>query len=146
MPRVMLSAGWRPRNLHDARIRRPALPEGPAVPAAGWRLHRGEPERGDEDKIPPMAVSSKVAWPPTRSTEAKDGSDTRHDRTPPTSEQEPSPRKDPRQKGGHMPPSCRSKGDKALYKVQSSDEDRGGPEDHAEDVATEEPVAGQLAT
>jgi hypothetical protein len=45
-----------------------------------------------------------------------------------------------------MPPRCWSKGEKALYKVQSSDEDRGGPEDHAEDVAMEEPVAGQLAT
>jgi hypothetical protein len=31
--------------------------------AAGWRLHRGEPEPGNEDKIPPTAVSPKVAWP-----------------------------------------------------------------------------------
>jgi hypothetical protein len=38
-----------------------------------------------------------------------------------------------------MPPRCRSKGEKALYKVPSSDEDRAGPEDHAEDAATEEP-------
>jgi hypothetical protein len=37
-------------------------------------------------------------------------------------------------------------GGKALYKVPSSDEDRGGPEDHAEDAATEEPAVGQLAT
>jgi hypothetical protein len=35
---------------------------------------------------------------------------------------EPSPRKDLRQKGRHMPPRCQSKGKKALYKVQSSDE------------------------
>jgi hypothetical protein len=63
MPRVVLSAGWRPRNLHGARLRRPALPEGSAAPAAGWQLHRGEPEPGDEDKIPPTAVSPKVAWP-----------------------------------------------------------------------------------
>jgi hypothetical protein len=53
----------------------------------------------------------------TRSTEARDGHDTSHVQTPPTSEQEPSPRKDPRQKGEHMPPRCRSKGGKALYKV-----------------------------
>jgi hypothetical protein len=91
MPRAVLSTSWRPKNLHGARIRRPALPEGPAAPAAGWRLHRGEPEPGDEDKIPPTAVSPKVAWTPTRSTEAKDGSDARHERTPPTCEQEPSP-------------------------------------------------------
>jgi cytochrome c5 len=35
MPRVVLSADWRPRNLHGARTRRPAPPEGPAAPAAG---------------------------------------------------------------------------------------------------------------
>jgi hypothetical protein len=45
-----------------------------------------------------------------------------------------------------MPPRCRSKGEKVLYKVLLSDEDRGGPEDHAEDATTEEPAAGQLAT
>jgi hypothetical protein len=91
MPRAVISVGWRSRNLHSARTRRPALPEGPPAPAAGWRLHRGEPEPGDEDKIPPTAVSPKVAWPPTRSTEAKDGRDASHIQTPPTSEQEPSP-------------------------------------------------------
>jgi hypothetical protein len=63
MPRVMLSAGWRPRNLHGAKTRRPAPPEGPAAPAVGWRLHRGAPVPGDEDKNPPMAVLPKVAWP-----------------------------------------------------------------------------------
>jgi hypothetical protein len=63
MPRTTLSTGWRPRNLHGARIRRPAPPEGPAAPAACWRLHRGEPEPGDEDKIPPAAVLPKVARP-----------------------------------------------------------------------------------
>jgi hypothetical protein len=36
MPRAELSAGWHPRSLHGSRMRRPALPEGPAVPAAGW--------------------------------------------------------------------------------------------------------------
>jgi hypothetical protein len=35
MPRAVLSAGWRPRNLHGSRTRRPAPPEGPAAPAAG---------------------------------------------------------------------------------------------------------------
>jgi hypothetical protein len=29
---------------------------------------------------------------------------------------EPSPRKDPRQKGGHMPPRCRSKGERCFIK------------------------------
>jgi hypothetical protein len=37
-----------------------------------------------------------------------------------------------------MPPRCWSKGEKVLYKVQPSDEDRAGPEDHAKDAATEE--------
>jgi hypothetical protein len=63
MPRTALSTGWHPRNLHGAKIRRPALTEGPAAPAAGWRLHRGGPESGDEDKIPPTAISPKGAWP-----------------------------------------------------------------------------------
>jgi hypothetical protein len=63
MSRAVLSAGWRPRNLLGARLRRPALSEGLAAPAAGWRLQRGEPKPGDEDKIPPIAVSAKVAWP-----------------------------------------------------------------------------------
>jgi hypothetical protein len=63
MPRAALSTGWHPRNLRGTRIRRPALPEGPAMLAAGWRLHRGEPEPGNKDKIPPRAISPKVAWP-----------------------------------------------------------------------------------
>jgi hypothetical protein len=45
-----------------------------------------------------------------------------------------------------MAPRCQSKGEKALYKVLSSDEDRGGPEDHAVDAATEELTAGQSVT
>jgi hypothetical protein len=62
-PRAVLSADWRPRNLHGAKSRGPAPSKGPAAPAAGWRLHRGEPEPGEEDKIPPTAVLPKVVWP-----------------------------------------------------------------------------------
>jgi hypothetical protein len=42
------------------------------------------------------------------------------------------------QKGGHMPPRCRFKGEATLlsgYRQTGS----GGPEDHAQDAATEEP-------
>jgi cytochrome c5 len=49
-PRAGQYAGWRPRSPHGFRTRRPAPPEGPAAPAAGWRLRRGELEPGDEDK------------------------------------------------------------------------------------------------
>jgi hypothetical protein len=63
MSRAVLSVGWCLRNLHGTRIRRPARPEGPAAPAAGWRLHRGKPKSGNEDKIPSTVVSPKVAWP-----------------------------------------------------------------------------------
>jgi hypothetical protein len=54
---------------------------------------------------------------PTRSTEAKDGHDASHVQAPPASEQESSPRKDLRQKGGHMPPRCRSKGKRRFIKL-----------------------------
>jgi hypothetical protein len=63
MLRAELFAGWRPRSLHGSKTRRPAPPGGPAVPAAGWRFHRGRLEPGDEDKSPPTAVSPKVGWP-----------------------------------------------------------------------------------
>jgi hypothetical protein len=63
MPRAALSADWCPRNLHDAKSRGPALAKGPAVPVAGWRLHRGEPEPGEDDKTPPTVASPKEAWP-----------------------------------------------------------------------------------
>jgi hypothetical protein len=63
MPRAALSAGWRPRNLHGAKSRRPALAKGPATPAAGWRLHRGDPQPGEDDKTLPTVASLNVAWP-----------------------------------------------------------------------------------
>jgi hypothetical protein len=63
MPRAALSAGWCPRNLHDAKLRRLALAKGPAAPAAGWWLYRGELEPGEDDKTPPTVASPKVAWP-----------------------------------------------------------------------------------
>jgi hypothetical protein len=62
----------------------------------------------------PNGRFAKSGLAPTTSTEARDGHDASHVQTPPTSGQEPSPRKDPRQKGEHMPPRCRSKGGKAL--------------------------------
>jgi hypothetical protein len=146
MPRAVLSAGWHSRNLHGARLRRSALPEGPAAPAAGWRLHRGEPEPGGEDKIPPTTVSPKVAWPRqdrqrqrTRVTQATSGL---HQ---PASKSLPHERIRGKREGICLP-DADPKGEKALYKGPLSDEDRGGPEDHAEDAATEEPAAGQPAT
>jgi hypothetical protein len=38
---------------------------------------------------------------------------------------EPSPRKDSRQKGGHMPPRCRSKGERRFIKRDSQSRARG---------------------
>jgi hypothetical protein len=49
-PRAGQYAGWRPRSPRGFSMRRPAPPEGPATPAAGWRLRQGELEPGDEDK------------------------------------------------------------------------------------------------
>jgi hypothetical protein len=67
---------------------------------------------------------------PTRSTEAKDGRDASHAWAQPTSGQEPSPRKDPRQKGEHMPSRCRSKGKRHFIKVPSSDKESGASGSH----------------
>jgi hypothetical protein len=103
----------------------------PAVPAAGCassRLatppRRAIARRRRQDSSNSCLAESGLA--PTRSTEAKDGHDASHVQTPPTSEQEPSPRMDLRQKGGHMPPRCRSKGGKALYKVPPLEKESEG--------------------
>jgi hypothetical protein len=78
---------------------------------------------------------------PTRSTEARDRRDASHARSPPISGQEPSPRKDPRQKGEHMPWRCWSKGGRHFIKLPSSDRDSedGGPR---QDRSRGGPIAG----
>jgi hypothetical protein len=121
MPRAELSDGWRPRNLHGPKIRRPALPKGPAAPAAGWRLHRGGPEPGDEDKSPPTAISPKVGWPRQERQRQRTGVTSATTGPSQSAIEDPSPRRDLRQKGGHMPPRCRSRG-KALYKAPLSEQ------------------------
>jgi hypothetical protein len=125
MPRAELSAGWCSRSLHGSRMRRPAPPEGPAAPATGRRLHRGEPEPGDEDKGPPTAVSPKVAWP--RQDRQRQRTGVTHATTGLDQPviKEPSPRKDPRQKGGHMPPRYRSKGERRFIKRDHQSRARG---------------------
>jgi hypothetical protein len=125
MPRAEQSAGWRPRSLHGSRMRRPAPPEGPATLAAGWRLHRGESEPGDEDKSPPMAVSPKVAWPRQDRQRQRMGVMNATTGLDQSAIKEPSPRKDPRQKGGHMPPRCRSKGERRFIKRDHQSGARG---------------------
>jgi hypothetical protein len=125
MPTAEQSAGWHPRSLHDARMRRPAPPDGPAAPAAGWRLHRGEPEPGDEDKSPPTAVSLKVAWPRQDQQRQRTGVMNATTGLDQSAIKEPSPRKDPRQKGGHMPPRCRSKGERRFIKRDHQSGARG---------------------
>jgi hypothetical protein len=121
----VLSAGWRPRNLRGSRTRRPALPEGPAALAASWRLHQGEPEPGDEDKNPPMAVSPKVAWPRQGRQRQRMGVTHAMTGLHQPAIKEPSPRKDLRQKGGHMPPRCRSKGERCFIKRDRQSKVRG---------------------
>jgi hypothetical protein len=121
MPRAELSAGWCPRNLHDARIRRPAPPEGPVAPAASWQFHRGEPEPGDEDKSPPTAVSPKAGRLRQEQQRPRTGVTSATTGLSQSAIKDPSPRWDPRQKGGNMPPKCRSRG-KALYKAPLSEQ------------------------
>jgi hypothetical protein len=121
MPRAELNAGWHPRSPHDSRMRRPAPLEGPAAPAAGWRFHRGEAEPGDEDKSPPTAVSPKVGWPRQERQRPRTGVTSATTGLSQSAIKDPSPRRDPRQKGGDMPPRCRSRG-KALYKAPLSEQ------------------------
>jgi hypothetical protein len=65
---------------------------------------------------------------PTRSTKAKDGHDASHAWAQPISEQESSPQKNLRQKGGHMPPRCRSKEESHFIKWLPSEGARGSCE------------------
>jgi hypothetical protein len=106
-------------------------PEGPAAPAAGWRLHRGEPEPGDEDKNPLTAGSPKVAWP--RQGQQRQRTGVMHATTGlhQPAIKEPSPRKDQRQKGGHMPPRCRSKGERRFIKCDRQSRARGSRRGHS---------------
>jgi hypothetical protein len=121
MPQAELNAGSRPRSPHGSRMRRPAPPEGPAAPAAGWRLHRGEPEPGGEDKSLPMGVSPKVGWPRQERQRPRTGVTSATTGLSQSAIKDSSPRRDPRQKGGDMPPRCRFRG-KALYKAPLSEQ------------------------
>jgi hypothetical protein len=120
MPRAELNVGWCPRSPHGSRMRGPAPPEGPAAPAAGWQLHRGEPEPGDEDKSLPTGVSPKVGWPRQERQRPRMGVMSATIGLSQSAIKDPSPRRDPRQKGGDMPPRCRSRG-KALDKAPLSE-------------------------
>jgi hypothetical protein len=71
-------------------MRRPALPEGPATPAAGWRLHRGELEPGDEDKAS-QRLSGQKQVGPDKSNRGQGWGDARHDRPQPIRDQRPFP-------------------------------------------------------
>jgi hypothetical protein len=91
-----------------------ALPEGPAAPAAGWRLHRGEPEPGDEDKSPPTAGSPKVAWPQQDRQRQRTGVTNATTGLDQSAIKEASPRKDPRQREGICLPDASPRGKGAL--------------------------------
>jgi hypothetical protein len=88
---------------------------------AGDSTEESQSRRRRQDSSNGRFAESGLA--PTRSTEVKDGHDARHVQTPPTSEQEPSPRKDPRQKGEDLPPRCRSKGESHFIKWLPSDKE-----------------------
>jgi hypothetical protein len=62
-PRAGQYAGWYPRSPHGFSTRRPAPLKGLAVPEAGWRLHRGELEPGNEDKASQRLSGRKRAGP-----------------------------------------------------------------------------------
>jgi hypothetical protein len=112
MPRAELLAGWRPRSLHGARMRRLAPPEWAGC-ASSWLmtpLRRARAGRRRQDSSNGGIAKSDRS--PTRSIEAKD------EVTPATTglnqsaTKDPSPRKDPRQTRAYAPqmPDQREKG------------------------------------
>jgi hypothetical protein len=92
-------------------------PAGDSTEESQSRRRRRNPSNGC------FAESSLAS---TRSTEARDRRDASHARSPPISGQEPSPRKDPRQKGEHMPRRCWPKGKRHFIKLPSSDKESEG--------------------
>jgi hypothetical protein len=121
-PRAGQYAGWRPRSLHGISMRRPAPPEGPAAPAAGWRLHRGELELGDEDKASQWPSGQNQVGP-DRSDRGQGRGDARHDRPQPMRDRRPFPTTGFEAKVKDMPSRCRPRG-KALYKVPLPEQGR----------------------
>jgi hypothetical protein len=116
MPQAELNACWHPRSLHNLSTRRPAPSKGLVAPAASWRLHQGELEPGKEDKSLPTVVSPKVGWPRQERQRPRTGVTSATTGLSQLATKDPSPQQDPRQKGGDIPPRCRSR-EKALYKV-----------------------------
>jgi hypothetical protein len=110
-------------------------PAGDSAEVSQSRRRRQDPSNG-------CFAESSLA--PTRSTDVRDRRDASHARSPPIGGQEPSPQKDPRQKGEHIPPRCRSKGKRHFIKLPSSDKESQRPADHAKTAAAEEPAAGHL--
>jgi hypothetical protein len=88
---------------------------------AGDSTMESQSQRRRQDTSNGCFAESSLA--PTRSTGARDRRDASHTRSPPISGQEPSPRKDPREKGEHMPPRCQSKGERHFIKLPSSDKE-----------------------
>jgi hypothetical protein len=89
-PQAGQYAGWRPRSPHGFSTRRPAPPEEPAAPAAGWRLHRGELEPGYEDKVS-QRLSGQKQVGPDRSDRGQGRGDAHPDRPQPMSDRRPFP-------------------------------------------------------
>jgi hypothetical protein len=96
----------------EGRLRQ--QPDGDSTVESQSRRRRQDPANGCFDE-------SSLA--PTRSTGARNGRDASHARAQPISGQEPSPRKDPRQKGEHMSPRYRFKGESHFIKWLPSDKE-----------------------
>jgi hypothetical protein len=88
---------------------------------AGDSTKESQSRRRQQD--PSNGCFAKSSLAPTRSTEVRDGRDASHTRVQPISGQDPSPRKDPRQKGENMPSRCWSKGKGHFIKVPSSEKE-----------------------
>jgi hypothetical protein len=88
---------------------------------AGNSTAKSQSRRRRQDPSNGCFAESSLA--PIRSTEARGRRDASHAWPPLISGQEHSPQKDPRQKGEHMPPRCRSKGKRHFIQLPSSDKE-----------------------
>jgi hypothetical protein len=97
---------------------------------------------GRQRQEPTNGCLAESGLAPTRATEAKDGTDERHDQVQPISDQEPFPTVGSKAKGRAYASLMPVPGERYFIKRSCQSRRR----DHAKDAAAEEPAAGRIVT